>query len=131
MSSPVEPSVVSPPASHLTPEEQKRYRVIFWGIFLGTPVATFLQLSLSGSMSSWLPSPIRFLVEPGISTFFLLACGAYGAGYSLMRLRNPTEHVPSRLFGALGYAVLLGFAYLGIAFVGCLVVGMSGAFRIH
>ncbi len=78
--------------------------VIFWALFLGTPV-----LALVSGAQGFVP---------------LLGAGTIGAGFMLSRLFVKNE----ALFVVMGFMFAAGiFAiYLGIAFVGCLVM-MKGA----
>lgn len=115
-----------PPPVELTATERGRYRLAFVILMVGTPVAMFGMIMMSTSTKQWVP---KFIRDPGIFTYGIipalgtLVLGCLTAGFCLTRLRNSGGSGWNMALGALGYAILMFFAYLAVAFVGCAVLG--------
>ena len=60
-------------------------------------------------------------IIPALGTLVL---GCLTAGFCLTRLRNTRGSGWEMATGALGYAILMFFAYLAVAFVGCSMLGV-------
>ena len=121
-----------PPPVELTATERSRYRLAFVILMVGTPVAMFGMIMMSTSTKQWVP---KFIRDPGIFTYGIipalgtLVLGCLTAGFCLTRLRNSGGSGWEMAMGALGYAILMFFAYLAVAFVGCSVLGALS--RVH
>lgn len=117
-----------PPPVELTATERNRYRLAFVILLVGTPVATIGMVMMSASTWQWVP---KFIRNTGIFSYGIIpvlgtiVMGCLTAGFCLTRLRNTGGPGWNTAVGALWYAILIFFAYLLIAFVGCSMLRMG------
>lgn len=109
---------------HQTPAERRRWRLCFWLCFLLTPVAVLLvglQATLFRGIGSGPAGQfLRMMVPFGVVGAF--AAGALGAGYCLAKLHAKPRTTAGLIGATVAFAVGLAVVYLGILFVGCLVM---------
>jgi len=107
-----------------TPAERRRWRLCFWLCFLLSPVAVLLvgmQTSLLRGIGSGPAAQfLRMMVPFGVLGTF--AAGALGAGYCLAKLHAKPRTTGGLIGATVAFAVGLTVVYVGILFVGCLVI---------
>ena len=104
----------------------------FWLIFLLTPVATLLTGIGSASAGTWLPAFIAGTKGAAAVRDFavfgvlgVLVLGALGSGYCLQRLTMSAKTTSDATIQTIGFAFVILFAYVAIAFIGC---GITASF---
>jgi hypothetical protein len=98
------PTHIEPKASDIVAEEKAMYWGIFWLAFIGAPIICLIAL----------------LLRVGPVFLFLPLIGAIIAGFSLAKVytKTPTSFVVTGILYTLAVLII----YVGILFVGCLVV---------
>ena len=123
----LDPGPGVPPTVPLTPEERRRYRFVFWLVFLFTPIGMFLIAMVQRSLVNWMPAMLRdtvgVLLRGALPLLGTLAAGCLTAGGCLTRLRRPRLTGTDLWLNALSFGFLIFVIYLGLAFVGCTVLG--------
>ena len=111
-----------PPPLPPTPDERRRYRIIFWMVFISTPLALIfleaMQRVLLDMMPVVLRNPLQTLLRSALPGLAVLAAGSLITGGCLTRLRRPRLAGWDLVLNALAWALLLFFLFLGIIFMG-------------
>ena len=117
--------VLGPPLEEVqTRGERRRWRLCFWLCFLLTPAAVLLSVLLAGLFSnsaSGSAGQFQRLLAP-FGVFPILALGTLGAGYCLAKLHAKPRTTAGLVGVTVAFAVGLTVVYVGILFVGCLVI---------
>jgi hypothetical protein len=104
--------------------ERRRWRLCFWLCFLLTPAAVLLAALLMSLFRNAVPGSAgqfqRWLAPFGV--FPILALGTLGAGFSLAKLHAKPRTTAGLVGVTVAFAVGLTVVYVGILFVGCLVI---------
>jgi hypothetical protein len=123
----VEPAPLPPPPdfeAFQTPAERRRWRLCFWLCFLLTPPAVLVTVVLPNLFRSVAPGFagqfLRLLAPAGVLGTFAL--GALGAGFCLAKLHAKPRTTAGLIGATVAFAVGLAVVYVGILFVGCLVL---------
>ena len=120
------PPLPEAPALHddQTPAERRRWRFCFWLCFLLTPAAVLLLALQPNVFKNVIPGSagqfLRMMAPFGVVGTF--AAGALGAGYCLAKLHAKPRTTAGLTGATVAFAVGLTVVYVGILFVGCLII---------
>lgn len=112
------------PDEVLTRGERRRWRLCFWLCFLLTPAAVLLLALQPNLFKNVIPGSagqfLRMMAPFGVVGTF--AAGALGAGYCLAKLHAKPRTTAGLIGATVAFAVGLTVVYVGILFVGCLII---------
>ena len=123
----VEPPPLSGPSGLdevQTAGERRRWRLCFWLCFLLTPAAVLLAVLLPNLFKNVVPGSggqFRRLLAP-FGVFGTFALGALGGGFCLAKLHAKPRTTAGLIAVTIALALGLTVVYVGILYVGCLII---------